>query len=154
AVLVAVYLLTLFWHSAISVEQLVQKALTANEESQRIQAAQELSRLGEEGLLGMRQVFNESDNTVVIAISLLGLSRQRDYQCMDLIIDKLDDSEETVRAAAAKAVTCLLGRDYGFPVRGKVSEWTEYKKRIHNDWEQYRGSELFEFNLQRVSSSR
>ena len=81
ALLLVIYLVTVFWHSASNVELLVQQALAADEEVQQIQAAQELSRLGKEGLDGLRQVFGESDNAAVISVSLLGLSRQHDYQC-------------------------------------------------------------------------
>lgn len=154
ALLLVIYLMTVFWHSASSVEQLVQQALSADEEVQRIQAVQELSRLGKEGLDGLRQVFGESENAAVISVSLLGLSRQHDYQCMESFIEKLDDPQEAVRAAAAKAVARLLGRDYGFQVRGTVSQRAEFMEKIRDDWEEFRGSELFEFNNQRLSLSR
>lgn len=154
ALLLAVYLVTLFWHPASNIEQLIQQALAANDEVQQVQAAQELSRLGEEGLAGLRKVFTESDNAAVISVSILGLSRQRDYHCMESFIEKLDDPQENVRAAAAKAVVHLLGRDYGFQVRGTLSHRAEFMEKIRDDWEQYRGSELFKFNDQRVSLSR
>lgn len=84
-----------------------------------------------------------------MAISVLGLSRQMDYECMEQILDKLDDPAITVRSAAAKAAVNLLGRNHHFPVNGNAKERDRIKKQIIEDWEQYECSELFEFNQQR-----
>jgi hypothetical protein len=55
----------------------------------------------------------------------------------------------TVRTAAAKAITRLLGRDHHFPAFGSASQRAEIKDKIVKDWNSYNGSPLFEFNKDR-----
>ncbi len=132
-----------------SADRLVQQALNAPTESERVQAARTLAQLDQAGVEGLRQLLSKSDNEDIVAISILGLSRQMDYECMDQILANLDDSSITVRSASAKAAANLLGRNHHFPVKGDVEERNRVKERILADWEQYRDSELFEFNQER-----
>ena len=132
-----------------SAERLVQQALNASTEAEQVDAARELAKLEKASVAGFRQLLNQSDNADVVAVSILGLSRQMDYECMDQILNKLDNSSITVRSAAANAAANLLGRNHHFPVDGTVAQRNRIKERILADWEHYQGSELFEFNQQR-----
>ena len=132
-----------------SANRLVQQALNAPTESERVQAARELVQLDRAAVAELRQLLSESDNEDIVAISVLGLSRQMDYECMDQILAKLDDSSITVRSASAKATANLLGRNHHFPVNGAEKERNRVKELILADWEHYQSSELFKFNQER-----
>lgn len=149
AVLACILLVTVFWKPTVSADRLIKLALTAESEEVQVQATQQLSQLGDSGIHGLRRVFKESKNDEVVAVSIMGLSRHRDYPSMLPIIAKLEDPAENVRYAASKAVTRLLGRDHRFPVRGTQEEQAKFKKTIEKDWEQYYGSELFKYNERR-----
>ena len=132
-----------------NVDRLVEQALNAPTNEEQLAAAQELSNLERKALPGLRQLLSESENENVVATSIMGLSRQMDYESTDQILAKLDDTSTTVRAATAKASTKLLGRNHHFPVRGTDKERARIRDQILADWERYRKSELFEFNKQR-----
>ena len=132
-----------------SADRLVQQALNASTEAEQAKAARQLAQLDDAAVEGLHQLLTQSDNEDVVAISVLGLSRQMDYECMDQILAKLDDPSITVRSAAAKAAANLLGRNHHFPLNGTVDQRNRVKERMLADWEQYQASELFEFNQQR-----
>lgn len=134
------------------IDRLTTQALSASSATDQIKAAQQLSQLGQPALAGMRRVMNESNNDDVVAISILGVSRQMDYESMDQILEKLGDPSATIRIAAAKATTKLLGRDHHFPVNGPLELRTRIKNQIAQDWQEYDGSALFEFNKNRFEN--
>ncbi len=132
-----------------NIDSLVQQALTAPLKAKQVEAAQELSEIGQPARDGMAKLLNESDNEDVVSVVIGGLARIRDYESMDNLIASLDHSSRSIRSAAAKAVAKLLGRDHHFPVIGTAAEKAEIKAQIEKDWEEYNGSELFEHNRQR-----
>ena len=131
------------------IESLANQAL-AGSPADQIKAAQQLALLGQPAVTAMRRVMTNSDNDEVIAISILGLSRNRDYQSMNHILTCLDDPSATVRSAAAVASTNLLGRNHHFPVNGSLEARARVRNEMIRDWESYNGSELFEFNKNRL----
>ena len=149
-VLFAVYGLPYFGRP--NVDRLVEQALNATSQSEQLDAARQLSQLGEPALAGLRQIIADSNNEDVVAVSILGVTRLMDYQSMDQILIRLEDPSLTVRSAAAKSVAKLLGRDHHYPVRGRPEEQARVKNLIVEDWEAYNGSELFEFNQKRLKN--
>ena len=116
------------------------------------EAARQLADLGERGLSSLRDVFQQSNEEEVVAVCLTGLSRQYDDECMDQFLEKLDDPSLTVRVAAAKACTKILGRNHHFPADGRAEERQRIKEQMTKDWEEYKGSELHEFNKERFKN--
>lgn len=133
------------------IETLAQTALTATSEIDRVQAAQELSRIGLPAVSGLRTVIAESTNEKVVSIVLQALARQQDYPSMEVIIAKLDDPSVNVRTAAAKATSKLLGRNHHFPVTGSERDRAAVKAEIEEDWNEYNGSPLFKINVKKFS---
>ena len=134
------------------VDRLVETALNAPSNDEQLKAAQELARLEDEAIVGLRELLSKSNNENVVTTSIMGLSRQMDYESMDQILAKLDDGSLAVRAASATAATKLLGRNHHFPVRGTDQERAKVRDRILADWESYRESDLFEFNKTRFQN--
>jgi hypothetical protein len=132
-----------------NVDRLIEVALSESEAADRIEAARDLCQLGDSAGGGIRTVLCDSNDENVVAICILGVARQMDYQSMDNLIDRLDDPSATVRTAAAKAIARLLGRDHHFPALGSASQRAEIKDKIVKDWKSYNGSPLFEFNKER-----
>lgn len=136
-----------------SIDSLVNTALNASSPSDQLAATRKLCQKGAPALEGLRRVTAESNNEDVVAACLSGVSLLMDYESMDQILNRLDDSSLVVRSAAAKAATKLLGRDHHFPVRGLPEEQQRVKNEIVKDWESYNGSKLFEFNKKRIENS-
>lgn len=134
------------------IDHLVETALTAATDSEQVDAAQQLAQLGEPALEGMRKLLQQSSNEDVVAVSIVGVARLSDYQCMDPILNKLDDSSVTVRSAAASAAAKLLGRNHHFPVTGPPDQRARVRDQMIKDWEEYNGSELFKFNQNRFKN--
>lgn len=132
-------------------DALANTALTADSEKDRIEATQELSRLGLPSVSALRTVLDGSNDEKVVAVCLLALARQQDYPSMEKIIAKLDDPTVNVRTAAAKATSKLLGRNHHFPVAGTERERQRIKEQIEEDWKQYNGSPLFKKNVERFN---
>ena len=149
-VLFAIYGLPYFFQP--NVDRLVEQALNATSPSEQLAAAKELCQIGEPAVDGLRRITVESKNEDVVAASLLGVTRLMDYESMDQILIRLVDPSLVVRSAAAKAAAKLLGRDHHFPVRGMREDQQRVKNEIVKDWEEYNGSELFEFNKTRMKN--
>ena len=135
-----------------SIASLKESALNGSSAEQQISAAQQLSELG--AVDALREVLEKTTNPDVSAVCILGVARQRDYDSMDLLLAKLDDNSENVRATAASALTKLLGRKYHFPASGRADERAAIKEQIVQDWNDYNGSELFEFNKNRFKEEQ
>ncbi len=135
-----------------SVERLTDRALNASSPSDQLDATRKLCQLGEPALEGLRRIAVESNNEDVVAAALLGVTRLMDYQSMDQILTRLGDPSFVVRSAAAKAAAKLLGRDHHYPVRGMPEDQQRVKDAMVKDWEAYNGSELFEFNKNRMKN--
>ncbi|MEM7456320.1 MAG: hypothetical protein AAF456_18375 [Planctomycetota bacterium] len=133
-------------------DALVEKALTATDEREQVRAARDLVALGNTAQSGLRQLMSDSTNESVVSVAIAGAAELYDYDSMDLIIDKLDDPSLEVRTAAGKATTGLLGRDHHFPAGGSEVERARIKAQIEEDWQSYNGSELFEFNRNRLGN--
>lgn len=134
------------------IDRLVEQALNASSQSEQLDAARELSQIGDPALDGLRQIIADSDNPDVVATGILGVTRLMDYQSMDQILTKLDDDSVAIRSAAAKAAAKLLGRDHHYPADGTPLQRSRSKTKIVQDWEKYNGSELFEFNKKRLKN--
>ena len=119
-----------FLFAGPSITSLRDQALNGATPQVQREAARQLADKGEEGLPSLREVARQSDNEEVIAVSMIGLARQYDDQCMDLFLQKLDDSSLTVRVAAAKACTKILGRNHHFPADGKASERERIREQM------------------------
>lgn len=132
-----------------NIESLRDTALNGSTTEQKIRAAQELSKMGVPALEAIRDVAEKSDLPGIVSVCILAVSRHRDYQCMDLLLSKLDDESPHVRASASKALEKMLGRDYHFPIEADSATRAEVKAKIVADWELYEGSELFEHNKNR-----
>ena len=131
------------------IEALTDAALNDPSHQAQIRAAQELAQLGEPALESLRKIASESANPGVLSVCILGISRQSDYESMDIIIAKLDNPESSVRSSAATALRKMLGRDFHFPVDGSKENRDRVRDEIIKDWNLYNGSELFEFNKNR-----
>lgn len=129
-------------------------ALNGDTTQAQREAARQLADLGEAGVKDLRDVARQSNNEEVVAVCLIGLARQYDDECMDLFLEKLDDPSITVRVAASKACTKILGRDHHFPIQGSADERERIKQNMTKDWEAYYGSELYEFNKQRFKEGK
>lgn len=139
------------WGGA-DIAALTRTALESPVDKEQIEAAQKLSELGE--VEALRTVLDQSKNSDVLSVCILGVARQRDYESMDLLLAKLDDNSVNVRSSAATALTKMLGRKYHFPASGRANQRAEIKKQIEKDWIDYKDSELFEFNKERFKDSQ
>ena len=102
----------------------------------------------------LRNVAQQSQNPGVVSVCILALSRERDYDSMDLFLAKLDDNNVGVRAAAAKVARNLLGRDFHFPVSGSKKDRDYIREQIAEEWKAYEGSELARINDERFSKDK
>ena len=134
-------------------DDLASVAISASDSSERVVAAQELSRMeGEQAQNAVRKVLSESDDEQVIAVCIQSAARSLDYECIDFIIEQLDSQSVNLRATAAKALIKLLGRNFHFPVRGKQADRDAVKQQIIEDWKAYDGSPLYKINQKRFGN--
>lgn len=135
--------------SSPSAKQLAEQALEAASAEEQISAAHALVGLGEDARTQIREVAYQSKTKSVVSICLLALSRMMDHESMDLFFEKIKDDSEAVRSAAAKSLKAILGRNYRFPVSGRIDKRNKVIAQMKKDWESYNGSELFIYNQNR-----
>lgn len=127
-----------------SAAALARRALTAESEAERQQAAVDLASAGEAAVEHLRRVFHESDDVDVRAACVQGLGDLRDYESVELLVDALGDKSPAVRARAAQALGRLLRRDLRFPVASADAERIKAQAAVRDTCQQLRAAGLFE----------
>lgn len=150
SVLVIFYVSPLFFRP--SNRSLADKALKADSESKRIEAAQHLISREKASVSETRRVALESRDVSVRTLCFLSLSRLYDYEFIDELFKSLESEDSQLRAAASIAIARLLGAEYGFRADSALDDRKKTAKRMRDDWETYKNSPVFESNLKRLNS--
>ncbi len=132
-----------------SIASLKDTALNGATPEEQVAAAQELAQMGEPAREVLREVAGSSGNPGVVSVCILGISRERDYKGIDIVLAQLDHQNSSVRSNAVVALEKMLGRRFDFPVNGSAAERAAMRDQIVEDWNNYNGSPLFKKNIER-----
>jgi len=147
-------LLTSCGSSEPTIDELVDRALTASSAEAKEKAAVKLASHGTAAVPQMRKVLAETDTPQVKAAMIQGLGHAYDYDSIEEIFKGLEHSDRVVRLRAAHAVSKLLGRRYGFNPASSAQQRQRVIKSMRADWEGMKGTRLLEDWKRRVKAKQ
>jgi len=126
--------------SAASPDELVELALNAPSETEQTAAAIKLADYGEEALLGLRRVANESTHPAVTAVCIEGLAKLWDYDSMEMFLDLAENGPPHTRGRAAQTVMRMTGRHRPYSASAPSADRQLLVKHMRADWEEIKAA--------------